>query len=84
MSDFNFSNRDLEEGLREFAKPSAQAPDDFNLKALADSSVADLKKFKSMRADMVRQKAELEAKIKIMDKRIDIALAAVTTLQKPV
>ena len=83
MSDFDFSNRDLEEGLREFARPSAQAPDDFNLKALSDNSMADLKKFKTMRADMIKQKAELEAKIKIMDKRIDIALAAITTLQKP-
>lgn len=83
MSDFDFSDRDLEEGLRGFIKPKAQEPDDFNLKALNDVHMADLKKFKQMRADMVKQKAELEAKIKIMDKRIDIALAAVTTLQKP-
>lgn len=85
MSDFDFSNKDLEEGLREFdTKPKAPEPDVFDLKSLGENTMADLKKFKQMRADMVQQRALLDARIKIMDKRIEIAISAASTLQRPV
>lgn len=84
------SNSELEESLSSFLKDkksdheAAPAPDDFNLQSLSQNNMADLVRFKRMRSDMVAQKADLEARIRIMDKRIEIALATVTTLQKPV
>lgn len=53
-----------------------------NLKALAEAQLADLKKFKAMRKEMKAKREALDEAIKIVDKRIEISLAAITTIQK--
>lgn len=54
-----------------------------DLKTLGEHMVEDLKSFKTTRADMVTKRAALDKSIKIMDKRIEIVLSAIKTLQTP-
>lgn len=53
-----------------------------NLKELSVKQLEELKNFKKMRLEMIGQRDALNASIKIMDKRIEIALATLSTIQK--
>jgi len=57
--------------------------DMFDLTSLGKVMLEDLKNFKESRADMVARRSELNKRIGIIDKRIEIVLNAIKTLQTP-
>lgn len=54
-----------------------------DLKSLGELHVSNLQVFKSNRLDMITKRAALKKAISIMDKRIEITLAAIKVLQTP-
>jgi hypothetical protein len=54
-----------------------------NIQAFADEQVNQVRLLKAMRKEMVSKRNALDKSIKIVGKRIDIALEALKIIQKP-
>lgn len=58
--------------------------DIFDLDTLGHAEVENLKTFKQMRSELKSQRNKLDAQIKVLDKRIEMTLNNLKTLQTPV
>lgn len=64
-------------------KTTAQT-DIFDLKTLGDAELENLRTFKQMRSELKTQRSKIDAQIKVLDKRIEMVLNNLKTLQTPV
>lgn len=71
--------RDLDNSSDEDAKKAGI----LDTRKLVEENIANLKKFRTMRGEMAAKHAALDKAIKIMDRRIEMALDCVKTLSMP-
>lgn len=71
--------RDLDNSSDEDAKKAGI----LDTRKLVEENIANLKEFRTMRAEMAAKRAALDKAIKIMDRRIEMALDSVKTLSMP-
>lgn len=82
QGEVDLSDDFMSEAIKE---PKTRAQEDiFNLQSLADIAVEDLKTFKQMRLELIANKKKIEAQLKVLDKRIEMTLSNIKTLQTPV
>lgn len=71
MSDFDFSDKDLEKELDDLIKNPPQEV--FNLPAFKEATQYDLDQFETTKARLKKKKDLIELQISILDKRIACA-----------
>lgn len=64
--------------------PDSDDRDVFDLGSLGKQMVRELVSYKKRRDDMLASKKQIETQINILNKRIEIVLSAIKTLQTPV
>lgn len=79
FTDFDDLSKELNKGVDEHIAQNTL----LNLKGFAEGQLNDLKNFKKARAEMVAKRDALNKAIAIADRRIEVAIAAVSSLQKP-
>lgn len=79
----DFDHNKMMEGLESAVEKSALEEGLLDVKGLVSNRLNDLRKFKEMRQEMHERKLALERAIKIMDKRIEMSLNDIKTLQMP-
>ncbi len=82
----NVENKELDElmsGLETEVEDQVVDNNILDLKSLGDIHLTNLTIFKKYRTDMIVKRAALKKAIGIMDKRIEITLAAIKVLQTP-
>lgn len=82
----NVEDKGLEELMSDLdieVEDKVQKDNILDLKTLGDVQLNNLLVFKSTRISMITKREALKRAIKIMDKRIEITLAAIKVLQTP-
>jgi hypothetical protein len=79
FTDFDDLSKELNKGVEEHLAQNTM----LNLKSFAEDQLNDLKDFKKARAEMVAKRDALNKAIAIAERRIEVAIAAVSSLQKP-
>lgn len=54
-----------------------------DLNTMGKQAIADLQNYRTIRTDMIKRRDALKRALKIMDKRIEIVLSTIKTLQTP-
>lgn len=80
----DFDHNRMMEGLESSVEKSALEEGLLDVKSLVTQRLSELRKFKEMRQEMSERKAALERAISILDKRIEMCLNDVKTLQMPI